>query len=147
MAKDKKFVEEFLVAPTFDEDGVQVSSGLRADGKEMPDPVPMAPPVGYSPPPDIMQLIHSMIRNEEFRKSLAANEVETFEESDDFEFDDDDEFGETEYEKVFYPSQVAEPQKPAPPPSPVVPPAPSGVGTAEAGVASPPPSNSAIRST
>lgn len=96
-------VEEYLTKPYFDDDGVQVTSGIGRDGKEYPDPVPMAPPVGYDHPPDLVTMIRSMVRAEEFRRAVDAEGFETFDEADDFETEDDMEFFDklTDYEKVF----------------------------------------------
>lgn len=104
-------VEEYLVKPTFDEDGVQASSGIGLDGREYPDPVPMAPPVGYDAPPDIMQMIRSMVKSEQLRQRLEEEGFETFEEADDFELEDDPLDALTPYEKIFeVPTPV--PEKP-----------------------------------
>lgn len=99
----KKNGQAFWVSPIFDEDGVQASSGIGTDGKEYPDPVPMAPPIGYTAPPDIMTMIRTMIRAEDFRKKLEDEGVETFEEADDFDIEDDPLDPLTPYEKIFYP--------------------------------------------
>lgn len=138
-----EFVEEYCTKPEFDQDGVQVSAGIGVDGKEYGDPVPMQPPVGYQSPPDILTLIRSMVRNEEFLAKLKSEDMETFEESDDFEIDDDP-FPMTDYEKVFYPPAEkngdGSPQGAAPLPSVVNGEKPVDK-SAEAAVASPPPVN------
>jgi len=114
------FVEEYLTKPTFDEDGVQVSSGIRADGKEIPDPVPMSPPVGLKPPEDLMTTIRRMVRHEEFIRAVDAEGFDTFEESEDYDVEDDHEWVDelTPYEAVFYPQDESkaapEPSKPRP---------------------------------
>lgn len=99
-------MEEYLVKPTFDEDGVQVASGIGLDGKEHPDSLPMAVPVGYDSPPDLMTMIRTMIRSEHFINDVSMNGYETFEEADDFDVADEDlppwEVR-TDYEKVFDP--------------------------------------------
>lgn len=94
-------IEEYLVPAKFDADGVQVSSAIGKDGKEYPDPVPMSPPVGYTPPSDIMQLIERMVT--QGKAVLEAAEIETEEEANDFEIEDDPLDNLTEYEKVFAP--------------------------------------------
>lgn len=136
----------WCVEPRFDVDGVQASSGIGEDGKEYPDPVPMGPPVGYSPEPDLMTMIRSMVRNEQFRAMAEAEGFETFEEADDFEIEDDPLDPLTEYEKMFYPADEAKtnggpPAAAAPTVTPVpASPPPTGVAEgAEAGVSSPPP--------
>lgn len=135
-------VEEYCTKPVFDQDGVQVSAGIGPDGLEYGDPVPMAPPIGYDSPPDLMHMIRSMIRNERFMQGLDEAGVETFEEADDFELDDDPLDPLTPYERVFDPADTPPPgqppkspseaplapvtapesQKPAAPPAPSVPP-------------------------
>lgn len=99
----------------FDSDGVveQVSFRLTPDGRfELPDPVPMEPPLGYSAPPSLTDLIRTMVRNEVFMKAMAAEDFETFEESDDFDIEDDPLDPLTPYEKVFEPpaAPVSQPQ-------------------------------------
>lgn len=98
MKKDK-FKEELL---NVDEFGQQVASTLSADGRfEYPDPVPMEPPLGYTDPPDISQMIKQMVRNELLMSKLDAAGLETFEESDDFDVEDDPIDPLTPYERVF----------------------------------------------
>lgn len=99
MAKEKCFLE--LIPAVFDSDGVQVSSSLGNDGKEYPDPVPMAPPVGYTSPPNIMDLIRSMVRNQEVLRLQDEAGIDTFEEADDFDIEDDPLDPLTPYERVF----------------------------------------------
>lgn len=96
-------VEEYLIKPMVDVDGVQASSGIGLDGKEYPDPVPMAPPIGYQAPPTLMEMIRTMIASEALKASLAEQGFETFEESDDFEIEDDPIDPLTDYERVFEP--------------------------------------------
>lgn len=78
----------------------QVSSDLDARGRELPDPVPMAPPVGMSQGPSLADFVQRMIRNEVSRAAAAA-EMETFEESDDFDIEDDPRDPLTPYEQHF----------------------------------------------
>lgn len=104
MSKKNGSEIKYLLAPLYDEDGVQASSGIGVDGKEYPDPVPMAPPIGYTPPQDLMTMIRQMIRAEDFRKKLESEGVETFEEADDFDIEDDPLDPLTVYEKIFYPA-------------------------------------------
>lgn len=142
----KKNVEpEYWLPPVFDADGVQASSGIGSDGKEYPDPVPMAPPVGYSAPPDLMTMIRSMIKSEEIRRKLDEDGFETFEEADDFDIEDDPLDPMTAYEKIFYPEDersapgsngMAGPQAGA-----AAAPSETPVKGAEGAVASPPPDN------
>lgn len=107
---------KYNTPPTFDCDGVQATSGIRMDGKEETDPIPVAPPLGYTAPPDLMTMIRTMIQSEHLRAELAREDLESFEEADDFEIEDDPLDALTEYEKVFYPPKV--PLEPAPPVTP-----------------------------
>ena len=66
------FVEEFCTKLVFDGDGVQVSSGIGVDGKEVVDPVPMSPPVGYTPPPDLMTMIKRMVQSEQLQAAAVS---------------------------------------------------------------------------
>lgn len=94
------------VPENVDEDGVvyQVSSTLSDDGRfELPDSVPMEPPLGYRAPPDLTTMIKTMVRNELFMQEVARAGYETFEESDDFDIEDDPVDPLTPYEKVFEP--------------------------------------------
>lgn len=106
MKKDK-LREEVNV----DQFGQQVSSVLTPDGRfEVPDPVPMEPPIGYTQPPDIMDMIKQMVRHELFNKALEAEGYETFEEADDFDIEDDPIDPLTPYERLFEPpSKVGAP--------------------------------------
>lgn len=116
----KKGVEpEFWIPPVFDQDGVQASSGIGVDGKEYGDPVPMAPPVGFTAPPDLMSMIRRMVQAEDIRKAQDAAGFETFEEADDFDIEDDPLDALTPYEKIFYPPEEVKPAvNGAPPASP-----------------------------
>lgn len=134
MAKNVEFVEEFVTKPTFDDDGVQVSSGIGVDGREYPDPVPMAPPIGYNEPPDLMSMIKRMVHHELFSRAVDEAGYETFDESDDFGIEDDPGDPLTDYERVFEPAKPAPgPQAPAGPASPPVAPQPVASAVAEGG--------------
>ncbi|AXH76277.1 MAG: hypothetical protein [Microviridae sp.] len=106
---------QFLVPERLNEFGEQVTSAIGTDGKEYPDPVPTAPPIGYQNPPDLMTMIRTMIHSEALRQELAQQELETFEEADDFDIEDDPVDPLTEYEKVFLPNPNAPPLNPATP--------------------------------
>lgn len=115
----------FLVPERIDHEGCQVTSAIGSDGKEYPDPIPTAPPIGYENPPDLMTMIRTMIQSEQVRQKLAQEDWETFEEADDFEIEDDPIDPLTPYEKVF---------EPAPQPAPL-----NSATPAAAGVAQTPP--------
>lgn len=56
------------------------------DGKEILNPTPMQPPLGYKPQLSLMEQIRREVRS---LKALDNMEPETEEEADDFEIDDD----------------------------------------------------------
>lgn len=60
-------------------------------GQELPDPVPMQPPVGFIQQPSMMDHVMDLIQSNNLRQAALAAGLETLEESDDFEVDDDDE--------------------------------------------------------
>lgn len=80
---------KMVVDATYDEDGVQATSSIGADGLEYPDPVPMAPPVGWNAPPTMAQFIRQFVRQELFNKEMQGAGFETFEEADDLDIPDD----------------------------------------------------------
>lgn len=97
-----------------DPDGIQVRSFLSGDGRyEYPDPVPMAPPIGYKPEPDLGELIRSLVHRE-LSKVAGASELDTFEEAEDFDIEDDPLDPLTPYEKVFEPPAAQTPLPAAP---------------------------------
>lgn len=85
-----------------DADGVQVSSDLDASGKELPDPTPLAPPVGMSSGPSLADFVQRMIRMEAARAAELAG-YENFDEAEDFDVDDDVPDPLTPYEEYFDP--------------------------------------------
>lgn len=106
----------FLVPERIDHEGCQVTSAIGSDGKEYPDPIPTAPPIGYQNPPDLMTMIRTMIQSEQVRQKLAQEDWETFEEADDFDIEDDPIDPLTPYEKVFEPP-ATDPSKDVTPPA------------------------------
>lgn len=65
------------------------AKGLTADGREVPDSTPMAPPVGYVKQKTITERIREMVRSEHLRRAAEEAGAETFEEADDFNVPDD----------------------------------------------------------
>lgn len=112
-----QFVEEFNTKPTYDEDGVQATAGIGKDGKEYGDPLPMAPPVGFSNPPDLMEMMRQMLRNEQYQARLDAEGFDTFEEAGDFDVDDDPPPPLTLHEALLASPPAVPPASPAPPPA------------------------------
>lgn len=73
MAKEKlRVTRDGEVVPLLDE-----------YGREIPDPTPMAPPVGFVRRPPLHERIRAMVQDE-FARLRSAEEVESFEEADDF---------------------------------------------------------------
>lgn len=81
---------------------------LNEKGQEIPDPTPMAPPVGFKRQPSLSEQIRQMILSEKLRQEAEEMGYETFEEADDFDVDDDFDPS-TPYEEVFDPVPVQEP--------------------------------------
>lgn len=73
-------------------------------GRELMDPIPIAPPIGYKKSPSIAETIRNMIRSEKLKQEAEAAGYETFEEADDFEVDDFD--PKSPYEEQFEPIPV-----------------------------------------
>lgn len=60
-----------------------------ADGAELPDPTPVAPPIGYNPQKSMFDHVRDMVRSERLKQEAEAAGFETAEEADDFEVGDD----------------------------------------------------------
>lgn len=92
------------------EDMEMVAATLDAYGREVLDPTPLAPPVGFQDPPTIEEMIRSFIHNERIQAEIAAQGFETEEEANDFSVPDDiDPFSEHEYseeEEAFVQEQI-----------------------------------------
>lgn len=63
---------------------------LDKRGHELPDPEPMAPPIGYQPGPDLMEIIRSMVKRASEELASEGSDNDTFEEANDFEIEDED---------------------------------------------------------
>lgn len=62
---------------------------LTPDGLEIPDPTPIAPPVGYVKQPSLVEQIRAMVRSEKLRQEAEGMGAGSFEEEDDFDVGDD----------------------------------------------------------
>lgn len=105
---------------------------LDAEGRELPDPRPEAPPVGWVKQPTMVEYIRNLVRSELLRREADAEDIDTFEESDDFDVEDDEPDPRTPYEAVFDPPAPTLPeQSPAAAGDPSKPPetAPQAQGT------------------
>lgn len=74
------------------QDGPPPASKIYLDNynREIPDPVPMEPPIGYVPTPPLVDMIRSMIQSEKLKAEALAAGYESFDEADDFDVDDDE---------------------------------------------------------
>lgn len=80
--------------------------GRHEDGREYPNPTPMAPPIGWVPTEPIHELIAKMVQNG-IREQMEAErgvQLETPEEADDFDTGPDDFDPQAEYEHDFEPT-------------------------------------------
>lgn len=62
---------------------------LNEAGQELPDPTPIAPPVGYIKQPSLSQLIREMVVREHQRLKSQGEDYESPDEAEDFDVDDD----------------------------------------------------------
>lgn len=85
--------------------------GRHEIGREFPNPMPLAPPIGFVPQPPIWEQIRAMVQRE-LSATAGANDAETFEEADDFDVGDDFD-PTTPYEEVFEPEHPWPPSKAA----------------------------------
>lgn len=83
---------------------------LNVMGSEVPNPTVLEPPIGYVPPPDIMQQVRDMVRRE-LALAAATADFESEEEADDFEMQDLEPW--SPYEEYFAPPDGA-PKGPEP---------------------------------
>lgn len=78
-------------------------------GREIPDPTPMQPPVGYTRQPTIAEQMRAMILSERLAQEAREAGAETFEEADDFDVGDDwDQERHSPYEANFDPMTAQE---------------------------------------
>lgn len=124
MARIKQLIEEEIPERP-------LRSELDANGHEIPDPIPMAPPIGYLKQPSMIENIRAMIRSENLRREAESAGKETFDEADDLDDPEADDYEPSSpYEMRFEPTPVNElrrrqsdaskPPAPSPEPSPPV---------------------------
>lgn len=75
-------------------------------GQLVPDPTPIAPPIGYKREQPLFEKIRDMVRSAQLQEDLNKAGYETFEEADDFEVGDWD--PRSPYEEFFEPTPVNE---------------------------------------
>lgn len=73
---------------------------LNAQRQEMPDPTPMAPPIGYKKQPSMAELVRDVVKKA-LTEYAQENGMETFEEADDFDIEDDPLDPHSKYEADF----------------------------------------------
>lgn len=103
------------------------------DGQELPDPKPIAPPVGYKKQPSMAELVRDMVRSERLRQEAESMGHESYEDADDFDVGDDYD-PRSPYEWQFDPFVRGE----DPPSQPGNPADESAAGGAEPGAGKPP---------
>lgn len=123
-------------------------------GREIPDPRPMAPPIGYQKPLSMVDLVRQQIQRE-MALYASHREAETFEDADDFDVGDADDMDpHSQWENEFDPpwSEVraaveadraqreAQRASPTPPAAPSPAPSPAAPSAASA-AANPPPAS------
>lgn len=72
-------------------------------GVPVPDPTPLAPPIGYKKHPSMVEIVRDMVRSERLAQEAAASGHETFEESEDFDVGDEPEQLRSKWENQFDP--------------------------------------------
>lgn len=87
----------------YDEDGVQRRAILDEKGREILDPIGVAPPVGYEKPFDMFAHMQNLIRSEHVRLAAMEAGAETFDEADDFDIEDDPADPTSQFEEQFDP--------------------------------------------
>lgn len=96
----KMAVEDYLKLPKnnrVDPDTGEFVAARDEYGRELPDPVPLAPPVGWFKQPSMFDHVRDLVRSEHMRMYAEAQGAETFEEASDFNVDDEM-FPSSEYE-------------------------------------------------
>lgn len=79
------------------------SKGLGPDGHLLPDPTPMAPPVGFKRQPSMVEIVRDMVRSEALRAEVLAAGAESFEDADDFDVGDEPDQLHSPFENDFDP--------------------------------------------
>lgn len=77
--------------------------GLDKEGRLVPDPTPIAPPIGYKKQPSMVEIVREMVRSERLAAEARAMGHETFEESEDFDVGDEPEFARSQWENEYDP--------------------------------------------
>lgn len=72
-----------------DPESGEVISSHDAEGREILDTTPIAPPVGFTKEPSMFDYVREMVRSERLRQEAEAQGFESFEDADDFDVGDD----------------------------------------------------------
>lgn len=83
-----------------------LEKGLHPDGTPVLDPTPMAPPIGYTKQPSMVEIVRDMVRSAQLAQAAEAAGAETFEEADDFDVGDEPDFLLSGWENDFDPPLV-----------------------------------------
>lgn len=75
------------------------------EGREHPDPTPVAMPIGFEKPESLEEKIRRLTRNEAAIMAQARGQ-ETFEEADDFDVEDDEGLPGSPWENEFDPEMI-----------------------------------------
>lgn len=62
---------------------------LDTKGREIPDPDPIAIPLGFKKPETLAEAVRRLVRSDDWAKQMTDDGQETFEEADDFDVGDD----------------------------------------------------------
>lgn len=100
-----KFYQGVPVSALSPKELLILGSKLGKRAVELPDPTPLAPPLGYVEQVPIHLQIRDMIRGERLRQAAEEAGAETFDEADDFELEDEEDYN-TPYEAEYEPFQV-----------------------------------------
>lgn len=66
-----------------------IAAHIDSLGREVGNPVPIAPPLGYKKQPSLSDQIRDMVRSEHLRQAAENAGMETFDEAEDFDVGDD----------------------------------------------------------
>lgn len=80
--------EEALRVAGWTDDPGQGKAVLLGDGREVFNPIPMAPPVGYTPQPTLMELLDTMVKRH-LVGLRGDDEIDTVDEAEDFDVEDE----------------------------------------------------------
>jgi len=85
-------------------------TSLFKNGREYPDPTPVAPPLGFIKQPTLAETMRQMIVGEALRRHARESGLETFDEADDFNVGDDFDPS-SPYEETFEPPPQPSPEE------------------------------------